>query len=76
MKPQIFPRSSFPESLRKLNMNYSENIIIHSGKPFAESHALHSVMEISKALGPACRSNSFILLLSSSLNIQAKSSGL
>ena len=62
MRPQIFLRSSFSESLSKLNMNYAENIIIHSGKFFAESHALHSVMEISKALGAVLLGAPFFIL--------------
>ena len=47
-----------------------------SGKSPAESHALPSVMEISKALGAVSSSNHFSLQLPSSLNIQPKSSGL
>ena len=57
-------------------MNYSENIIMPSGESPAESHALPSVMEISKALGAVSSSNHFSLQLPSSLNIQPKSSGL
>ena len=51
-------------------MNYSENIITPSGKSSAESIALSTVIEISKALAATCPSNYLTLQLPSSLNIK------